>query len=77
MALTIKITNMKTDANETIARNWWSNELSINEQKEFANKHLLNFEVSALIGSTAKYATLKYWNKLITKVWEAEVNNTK
>lgn len=54
------------------ARNWWHNNLSINEQKIFANKHLANFEISMLTGSAAEYTSVDKYNEIIVKIWEAE-----
>lgn len=59
--------NTSKDAND-----WWSNKLSINEQKGFAKKHLENYEYSALMGSTSSHSSHDYKQKLIDKVWNAE-----
>lgn len=54
------------------AKDWWHNTLSINEQKEFAKKHLLSFEYSALMGSTAQYSSRDKMNEYILKIWKGE-----
>jgi SAM-dependent methyltransferase len=57
---------------ETTANNWWRHTLSMNEQNTFAKKYLQNYEVDALIGSTAQFASADYHYKLITKIWRRE-----
>ena len=54
------------------AEKWWGNDLSLNEQKDYAKKHLLSFEYSELMGSTAQYSNYERWKKFITKIWEKE-----
>lgn len=61
----------KIDTQKT-AYNWWRHTLSINEQNAYAKKHLLSFEIDALIGSTSQYASAKYQNELIERIWEKE-----
>lgn len=56
----------------TEAEKWWGNDLSTNEQKEYAKKHLENFEYSELMGSTSKYSTASRRKKFINEIWEKE-----
>lgn len=55
----------------TEAQRWWGNDLSLNEQKEYAKKHLLNFEYSELMGYPS-YSTGERRKKFIEKIWEGE-----
>ena len=48
----------------------WFRSLSLNEQKEYANKYLLSFEVSMLIDDTAKYTSKSKWDELHCKLFE-------
>ena len=56
------------------AEKWWGNDLSLNEQKEYAKKHLLSFEYDELLGSTAQYSVSGSGRRkiFITKIWEGE-----
>lgn len=56
----------------TPAQKWWGNDLSLNEQKELAKKHLHNYEYDELMGSTARFSTGRRRNYFIEKIWEAE-----
>ncbi|MDD3875414.1 MAG: hypothetical protein PHT69_02220 [Bacteroidales bacterium] len=56
----------------TEAEKWWGNDLSLNEQKEYAKKHLENFEYSELMGSTSQFSTASRRKKFITEIWEKE-----
>lgn len=55
----------------TKAQKWWGNDLSLNEQKEYAKKHLLNFEYSELMGYPS-YSTGERRRKFVEKIWEGE-----
>lgn len=59
-------------AEKSEARKWWGNDLSLNEQKKYAKKHLHNFEYSELMGSTSQYSNLNRFEKFINKIWEGE-----
>jgi hypothetical protein len=48
----------------------WFRSLSINEQKLIANEHLATYEVSMLIGDTAKYTSVQKWNQLHIKLYK-------
>jgi hypothetical protein len=48
----------------------WFRGLSLNEQKEYANKYLASFEVSMLIGDAAKYTSKKKWDEIHCKLFE-------
>lgn len=61
-----------SDDDFTMAMKWWGNDLSLNEQKEIAAKHLLNFEYDMLMGNTAKYTSRNKWRSLIVRVWDKE-----
>jgi len=61
-----------SDDDFTMAMKWWGNDLSLNEQKEIAAKHLLSFEYAMLMGNTAKYVRPNKWSSLIVKVWDKE-----
>lgn len=56
----------------TTANNWWRHTLSLNEQKNFARKHLKSYQYDALMGSTSQYASGKHQNDLITIIWRKE-----
>lgn len=58
--------------NYTEAEKWWGNDLSLNEQKEYAKKHLKSFEYSELLGDTAKYSKRGRRQKFINEIWEKE-----
>lgn len=57
------------------ARVWWGDELSHNEQRRFAKKHLDPYQVEMLLGSTAIYTSKKTWFELVIAVWKKETNN--
>ena len=54
------------------AQRWWGNDLSLNEQKQFAKKHLLSFQYEELLGDTAKYSTAKRYDEFVNEIWEKE-----
>lgn len=54
------------------AEKWWGNDLSLNQQKEYAKKHLLSFEYEELIGNTAQYSKKGRRQEFINKIWEKE-----
>ena len=58
--------------NYTEAEKWWGNDLSLNEQKEYAKKHLQSFEYDELLGSTAQYSKRDRRQKFINEIWEKE-----
>lgn len=72
-----KIDNKKMDNgggvnNYTEAEKWWGNDLSLNEQKEYAKKHLQSFEYDELLGSTSQYSKRDRRQKFINEIWEKE-----
>ena len=65
---------MSTDT-ITKAKEWFRS-LSFNEQKEYANKFLLSYEVSMLMGDTTKYTSKTKWDELHVKLYEKfQANN--
>ena len=54
------------------SQRWWGNDLSINEQKMLAKKHLLSFQYNELMGNTAQYSNAKRRNEFINEIWEKE-----
>jgi len=63
---------MNGEKKYTEAEKWWGNDLSLNEQKEFAKKHLMSFEYNELLGNTAQYSKAGRRKKFITEIWEKE-----
>lgn len=59
-------------ANYSEAEKWWGNDLSLNEQKEYAKKHLASFEYDELLGTTSKYSTRERRQKFINEIWEKQ-----
>jgi 8-oxo-dGTP diphosphatase len=72
-----KMDNKKMDNgggvnNYTEAEKWWGNDLSLNQQKEYAKKHLKSFEYDELLGSTSQYSKRDRRQKFINQIWEKE-----
>lgn len=56
--------------NYSEAEKWWGNDLSLNEQKEYAKKHLASYEYDELLGTTSQYSKRERRQKFINKIWE-------
>lgn len=54
------------------ALDWWNDTLSINEQNAFAKKHLLNYQVSMVVGNSMKYTSASKYKELIHEIWKKE-----
>lgn len=54
------------------AQKWWGNDLSLNEQKEYAKKNLESYEYEELLGSTSQYSKQSRSQKFINEIWEKE-----